>query len=351
MIDQSGRALLTDFGIAKAVRGGPAGTAMTSTGQMIGTPQYMSPEQMEGRELDGRADQYSLGMVAWHMLAGRQPFEHGSVAALLVKQLNEYPESLAVLRPNVPDDIVGTIERAIRKDPDDRFDSMEDFARALWPEQAGAVEGGAPPTMRAAPSTAGSGAKRSWLPAAAVVAALALGAAVGLPMLTGSGVEDGASDLPEEMPIAEPPRPPTGGANAAGGASVAGADESGAGQVETSVSGNTDPGTEAAPTGPLPTEEPREALPTASTGSSAGSSQPTVAQAAQTGFLSIFSRPFAFVAIDGIDHPDSTPINGLELDGGQHVITIRREGCATVTDTVDITPGNTTTRTHTLICN
>ncbi len=127
--DRDGRLLLTDFGIAKALG---AGTTLTRPGDIMGTPYYMSPELcVEAERIDSRSDQYSLGLVAYEMLAGRFPFSADSLAAIVYKHTHEYPEPLAEVRPDVPEDLLSVIERAIRKDPDERFPTMGDMLDAL----------------------------------------------------------------------------------------------------------------------------------------------------------------------------------------------------------------------------
>jgi hypothetical protein len=359
MIDQSGRAVVTDFGIAKAIR---SGTAMTSTGQMIGTPQYMSPEQMEGKEVDGRADQYSLGMVAHHVLAGRQPFGHGSVAALLVKQLSEYPESLAALRPDVPDPIVGAIERAIRKAPDERFETMEDFARALWPERAAGVStGGGAERAHPGPAgrpTPGSSPMRRWLVGAAVVAALAVGANLarsafmsgapdGVELSDGgaetSRPETGVSVAPEQPAEVTPVPSPAGGS-----ALVSEAPDSTPSQTAEGAAtlGQTASGAGPGGTVEQPPERDTETETQATTG---GGGNDPVEEV--VGFLSVNARPFAYVDIDGLELQESTPIHQRPLSPGPHVVVIRREGYVTVVDTVEITAGNVTTHSVVLVPN
>jgi serine/threonine-protein kinase len=115
---RDGRLLLTDFGIAKAL--GTA-TTLTRPGDMMGTPYFMSPEQCEEKEeIDGRSDQYSLGLVAYEILAGRFPFTADSLAGIIYKHLHDYPEPLETIRQDVPENLRLVIETAIRKDPGQR---------------------------------------------------------------------------------------------------------------------------------------------------------------------------------------------------------------------------------------
>lgn len=126
--ETTGRLVLTDFGLAKAL----GAESLTVPGDMIGTPHYMAPEQCEGDgEVDGRADQYSLALVAYEMLAGEYPFEVNGFREILMKQLTEDPPPLEERRPDLPDCVCEAIHRALSKSPDDRFDSIDDFARAM----------------------------------------------------------------------------------------------------------------------------------------------------------------------------------------------------------------------------
>jgi serine/threonine protein kinase len=123
------RVVLTDFGIAKALT---AEKTLTTPGDLLGTPQYMSPEQGEGRhDLDGRADQYSLGLVGYEMLAGRRPFLADNLAELMYKHRFEEPLSLDDIRPDAPRHLREAIHRAICKDRDERFPTMDAFLAAL----------------------------------------------------------------------------------------------------------------------------------------------------------------------------------------------------------------------------
>jgi serine/threonine-protein kinase len=126
-----GRVLVTDFGIARAVTEG-ADSRLTATGMAIGTPAYMSPEQSTGdRQIDGRSDLYSLGVVGYQMLTGDPPFEAPSTPALLVKHLSERPEPIRERRRGVPPDLERAVMLLLEKDPDLRFPSAAALAAAL----------------------------------------------------------------------------------------------------------------------------------------------------------------------------------------------------------------------------
>jgi serine/threonine-protein kinase len=126
---ETGRAMVTDFGIAWAME---AATRLTVTGITVGTPTYMSPEQAVGeRELDGRCDVYSLGVLGYQMLTGRVPFSAANSMALLLKHVTERPPHIADLRPDAPSALRATIERALMKAPEDRWPTASAFRDAL----------------------------------------------------------------------------------------------------------------------------------------------------------------------------------------------------------------------------
>jgi serine/threonine protein kinase len=118
----SGRAMVTDFGIARAASDDGDGSRLTATGAVIGTPAYMSPEQCAGdREIDGRSDLYSLGTVAYQMLAGEPPFIGGNTPSIMMKQVTERPIPLRQKRTDVPDGLERIVMRLLAKSPNDRF--------------------------------------------------------------------------------------------------------------------------------------------------------------------------------------------------------------------------------------
>jgi serine/threonine protein kinase/tetratricopeptide (TPR) repeat protein len=128
--EYEGRALIADFGIAKAtVEAG--GESLTTYGIVLGTPEYMSPEQAMGDAVDARTDIYALGCVVYEMLAGDPPFTGRSRSAIVAKHLRETVPSLSVVRSSAPSGVVHAIEKALAKLPADRFASAVDFAAAL----------------------------------------------------------------------------------------------------------------------------------------------------------------------------------------------------------------------------
>ncbi len=126
-----GRVMVTDFGIAKALSGS-TGATLTGVGVAIGTPQFMSPEQAAGeREIDGRSDIYSLGVVTYQMLTGELPFNAPTVAGILMKQITEPAPILHLSRPEVPEDLSLAVARCLEKDPENRWPTADALRRAL----------------------------------------------------------------------------------------------------------------------------------------------------------------------------------------------------------------------------
>lgn len=126
MFDEFGQLVLTDFGIAKASSGG----RLTGTGMSIGTPHYMSPEQARAQQIDGRSDQYALGIVAWQCLAGHVPFDGEDSFAIGYKHITEPLPAPPLAGPDERR-MLEVIRRMTMKDPADRFDTWEDLAIAL----------------------------------------------------------------------------------------------------------------------------------------------------------------------------------------------------------------------------
>ena len=141
----TGRPMVTDFGIARAAA---EESRLTVTGIAVGTPAYMSPEQAMGeRDVDGRSDIYSLGIVAYQMLAGETPFRATNTPSMLMKHVSEPPPPLHSKRSDLPPSLVSAVERALAKRPEDRWTSAAEFRDAILDRPM--ARGYAPPPIAA----------------------------------------------------------------------------------------------------------------------------------------------------------------------------------------------------------
>jgi serine/threonine protein kinase len=127
LIDEEGWAIITDFGIAKVSQA----PQLTSTGLSVGTPTYMSPEQVGGQGVTGASDQYSLGVVAYEMLTGQPPFTGGGLMATMYAHVHQPPEPVEKLRPDCPEGLRNAVMRMLAKDVGDRWPSIEDIISVI----------------------------------------------------------------------------------------------------------------------------------------------------------------------------------------------------------------------------
>jgi hypothetical protein len=199
------RILLADFGIAREL-GEISG--LTATNMLVGTTAYCSPEQLQGSELDARADQYALGCTAYHLLTGTAPFQHTNPAVVITHHLSAPPPIIGSQRPELAD-LDDVITRVMAKIPDDRYPTCGEFAAALAGIQATPWTGGsaatavssgptqviAAPTSASTPAKAGGGNRTPAMVAGAVavVALLVVAALVGARMLGGKSHRQAAT--------------------------------------------------------------------------------------------------------------------------------------------------------------
>jgi eukaryotic-like serine/threonine-protein kinase len=174
LVDREGRARVVDFGIARA-----GASEITQTGSVLGTAQYLSPEQAQGLETNATSDLYSIGVMLYETLTGRVPFEADSPVAVALKQISETPRRPSELNPQVPPALDAVVGRALAKDPLHRFQSAAEFIAAL---DAAEVDPSGGPALAAAVAEAPEEErtpwwKRRWLIALAVLALLLAGVA------------------------------------------------------------------------------------------------------------------------------------------------------------------------------
>jgi eukaryotic-like serine/threonine-protein kinase len=125
------RAVVMDFGLAKERRAGPEVAKLTATGIVLGTPEFMSPEQIRGKPLDGRSDVYALGILAFEMFTGQLPFAGKSAQETMIARLRGSPAKLKDLRPELPAKLDAVIQRCLILDPAERHQNMDELAYAF----------------------------------------------------------------------------------------------------------------------------------------------------------------------------------------------------------------------------
>ncbi len=350
MIDDEGRTMLADFGISKAIES--ATQQLTATGQVVGTPHYMSPEQGKGVEVDGRSDQYSLAVVAYLMLTNVLPVDESSVHAVLYKKIFEDPTRIEELRQDVPGYLVEAVHTALSRDAESRFSTMEQFATAIWPENPVGV-----PTATGGPGRP----SRSPIEGETQIALIigeqrrsrkGIVAAVTVIVLAGSAAAAGlylnnrqdqvavaqVTAPDSERPISTQPKP-----------------QQRAESVAVDTNSNADQQKETPPppaetVAATRTTPPRGRGNANARGNTNRQGNPPVQRPAppRVGYVSINATPWGKVWIDGTEIQD-TPLAKYELPVGRHIVEVRREGYQTVVDTIMVTAGSVIRRRKTLL--
>ena len=326
MFDHDGRVMLTDFGISKALQ---AATGFTGTGMIIGTPHYMAPEQAKGGTVNGRADEYSLAVVGYRMITGELPYTGDSVHTILYKHIFEEVPSVAAKRSDAPQFLTAAISRALSKEPDQRFGTMEEFATAVWPEQPVAVPKSGdktksprrPPPRPSRAATADAPTEVTTAPTtpipraamripAAKKSRTSLGMVIGAVVIVAAGVggylalgKKSAAPPPPPPQASQPPAPP-----------------------------------------PVTVHEPSPTPPRRQT---APPPAPPPAAATARGSITVNSEPPGTVFIDGRD-VGSVPVIEEPVSVGRHTIRVERPGYKTRTETVDVPANNPVRRRYVL---
>jgi serine/threonine protein kinase len=127
------RAVVMDFGLAKERKASPALEKLTATGIVLGTPEFMSPEQLRGKALDGRTDVYSLALMTYEMLTGKLPFQGRTQQEMMINRLRSEPTPIRAMRPDIrfTEELERVLTKGMARDPDDRYPTAPSFAEAL----------------------------------------------------------------------------------------------------------------------------------------------------------------------------------------------------------------------------
>jgi serine/threonine-protein kinase len=277
-----------------------AASQLTGTGTIIGTPHYMAPEQAKGLEVDGRADQYALAIVGHQVLTGKQPFE-GSAHSILYKHVFEPPPPMLVSRPDVPRDMGAALERALSKDPEQRFATMEDFAAALGGERPGSrtvVSAPIKPLTGDTPVAVEPAPRRTVLRRSLIT--------VGTCVLLG-GAAWAALRAPTEPPESVPP-----------------------------IASQPEPSS-------LPAVPP----PAGSEGAEPAPAKPPKLVRMPDAHLTVASEPWGTMYLDNVEI-GPTPVADYPLRPGRHRLRIEQEGYRTTTDIIVVTSSNPIQRQYSL---
>jgi hypothetical protein len=203
LIDEEGRAKVTDFGIARSLEG--EARQLTGVGRVVGTTEYVSPEQALGHEVTGQSDVYSLGIVLYEMLTGEVPFKGKSSVDVAIKQVREGMPDVQKRRPEISAALAAVVERATAKEVENRYRSASEMVRDLEhvltyeAARTGEAEGEATAVLRELPGGLASRSRRRLVRLLAfALAALALAVAAGL-AINYAGKDEGAAPLPADL--------------------------------------------------------------------------------------------------------------------------------------------------------
>ena len=338
MRDAKGHARLMDFGIAK--QHGTEGA--TATGNIIGTPEYMSPEQAQGHKVDFRSDVYALGVVVYELFTGNVPFRGETPIATILKHIQDPPALEGPGAPALPPEMVPLLRKCLAKEPGRRFSTARDVAEALREARSAGLEVTAPrplvrPMGAPAPAPRRPDAPRAMWPLALVATLIAVAVAAGLWIRRS----------PEPEPAAVP--------GTASPVPVAAATATAEPTVAPSVASPTplpptpSPGPTPAPQRTTPPMPPalRTSAPVAAAVTSAPTTAPSTVPSpsrppdeAGTGLLQIVVVPWADVFIDG-QQVGTTPMDKVSLKAGTHHVRLRYPTYENVERTIVIRPGQT----------
>jgi serine/threonine-protein kinase len=348
IVDGRGVARLMDFGIAK--RHGTDGGTLTATGQVVGTPEYMSPEQAQGRKLDFRSDLYAMGILTYEIFTGQVPFRGETPISTILKHINDPPPLDGPAAARLPADLKPVLRRALAKEPEQRFANTRDFADALrharspsrrqQPLATTVLEA---PTVKRA--SAPQRRRLLWL---ALLPVAAFG--IGLYLMAGRrgerpeqdlrGLPATTATLPSPPTALPPTPPPTPLATPVASASPEPTALPTPRPTPTPRPRPTPPPTPARTPAATPSPAPAIVLPPSPTPAPPKETPTPAPVAALGGLLQVAVRPWGEVSVDGAV-VGTTPLDRLPLAAGPHTVRIRHPAFEIVERRVVIRPGQT----------
>jgi len=363
MLTRTGRAKITDFGLAKLTE---SLSSYTADDSIIGTPLYMSPEQAFGESVDQRSDLFSLGTVLYELVTGRQPFASENYMGVIQNIINKDIPKVRELNPDVPTEVEEMVEKALSKDRNHRFQSAREFREAIE-SYVGIAELARlsrelsvllekDPATRVLPRPAveyrpkprprsGRG-----LGAIVVIVVLLGGAAVVVThpeiagRITGSeGYGPPPSNAERSEAVLAPVDAPFDLGSTIDGLTVSAAESTGAAASTETTGATADAGPASRAETPRAEITPEQTPPAATTETPA-----RPASVVRTGFLSVNASPGAEVYIDGVYRGDTPPALRLELTSGPHSLECRRPQHETYRESLRITTGELSRRSVTL---
>ncbi len=323
---RDGKPKVLDFGVAMTL----AGDAANQRRQLIGTPNYMSPEQALGRVIDNRSDIFSIGSILYELIGGRRAFDGANIEETLAQVIADLPTPLEQLRPDTPAPLLAVVRRALSKDIEQRYQSAGELRNDL-----AAYSGGATVALAArGPATRGRDLRRQlrtprvrlMLAGLAAVSAIGIGALVTRDPAT---AEPAPAQVAVTRPIQVPVQPVAPASVGAAPAAAASTDAHGSGSA---ASAN---GASSAPAKPRAADTRRARADGAATPPAHGD-----------GFVALAVSPWGEVVVNGDSRGVSPPLTRLTLPPGVHAVEIRNGAAPPMRARVEVRPGQTVALQH-----
>ena len=330
---RDGKPKVLDFGVALTLVGDAGGTERR---QLIGTPNYMSPEQALGRSIDARSDIFSIGTILYELIGGRRAFDGPTIEDTLAQVIADLPTPLEQLRPDTPPALLAVVRRALAKDLDQRYQSAGELRNDLASFAGGATLG----LSSRGPATHVRALRRRLAAPQArlAIAGLAAVSAIGLGMLLAREPDTTLpADAAPVTPVAVTPVPVRPTAPAGAGSMPLADARSGTGKRGAAPTGDDEADAASTTQGKQQGAEARKVRSTRA---------PAAAPVVGDGFVALAVSPWGEVVINGASRGVSPPLTRIALPPGVHAVEIRNGAAPPLTARVEVRPGQTVALQH-----